>query len=291
MNATVSAIGSLVSGPVIDSHFHIFRRAETKQAGILAAPFLQRDVLWADYRRAAAGTGLEASVMVQVNDFTDPLPEAEWVSSVAASEGGPAAIVAFAQLESPSAGDQVSSLRGLPLVRGVRRNTQHEEDPLFCARPEYVAGARLLAEAGYSCDVCVKSHQLEGVVRLAEACPELSIVLNHLGKPDLGGDLSQWRRDLGRLARHQNVSCKVSVVVHTDADPPLTRSLAEPVVAAAVEAFGWERVLFGSNWPVAEAVVEYPRWVDLVHQILAREAASELEKLFSENARRVYRLP
>lgn len=276
---------------MVDSHFHIFRRARTKQAGILGAPFLQRDVLWADYVVAAAGTGLERSVMVQVNDFADPLPEAEWVSSVAAAEGGPAAMVAYARLEAPSAAHHVESLSRLPLVRGVRRNTQAEADPLFCARADYVEGARLLPAAGLVCDVCVKAHQLEGVIRLAEAVPELTIVLDHLGKPDLEADLSSWRRDLGRLAAQPNAVCKVSVVVHSDRDPRLTGARAEPLVQAAVEAFGWERVMFGSNWPVAEAVVGYSEWVLMVRDSLARESASDLDQLFSETARRVYRLP
>lgn len=276
---------------MVDSHFHIFRRAKTKQAGIMGAPFLQRDVLWADYVAASAGTGLERAVMVQVNDFVDPLPEAEWVSSVAASEGGPAAMVAYARLEAPSAAHHVASVSRLPLVRGVRRNTQAEADPLFCVRPGYVEGARLLPAAGLVCDVCIKAHQLEGVIRLAEAVPELTIVLDHLGKPDLEADLTPWRRDLERLAALPNVVCKVSVVVHSDRDPRLTAAVAETVVNAAVEAFGWERVMFGSNWPVAEAVVGYAEWVGMVRDSLARESASDLAQLFSGTASRVYRLP
>ena len=275
---------------VVDSHFHIFRRAQTQQAGILAAPYLQRDFDWADYRRASAGVHLEGSVMVQVNDFTDPLTEVGWVASVAAEQAGPAAMVAYAQLEADRAAAQIAAVAAVPIVRGVRRNTQHEKDDHFCARPEYIAGVRHLGALGLCCDVCVKAHQLDGVAVLAARCPETTIVLNHLGKPDLTSDLVRWRADIERLAQAQNVVCKISVVVHTDRDPRLTDELAEPLVRGAVDAFGWDRVLFGSNWPVALAVVGYSEWVEMLERILARADETDLQKLFVENARRVYRL-
>ncbi len=275
---------------LVDSHFHIFRRAQTAAAGILAAPYLQRDFFWADYLEATAEVDLEGSVMVQVSDFTDPLPEACWVSEVAATCSGPAAMVAYAQLESEFAAEQIAALGALPLVRGVRRNTQHEADPLFCARPDYIDGARLLGEVGLVCDVCVKARQLEGVAELAEACPQTTIVLNHFGKPDVTGDLSAWRESMGRLGRLPNVSCKVSVVVHSDSDPRLTDSLAEPLVRGTIEAFGWDRVLFGSNWPVATAVIGYREWVEMLDRLLAGEPSGNLRKLYAGNAQRIYRL-
>ena len=164
--------------------------------------------------------------------------------------------------------------------------------PSIGARPDFIAGARLVGDAGYVLDVCVKAHQLEGVIQLGEACPDTRIVLNHMGKPDLEAeDNSSWLRDMKRLGAEPNVSCKVSVVVHTNRDPKLTRALAEPIVAGTIEAFGWDRVLFGSNWPVALAVIDYGRWVEMLHAILARESEADLSRLFVRNARRIYRLP
>ena len=273
---------------LIDSHFHVFRRGHTQQAGILASPYLQRDFLWDDYLEASSGVDVQASVMVQVNDFTDPLPEAQWVSEVAAANSGPTAIVAYAQLEAPVAAEHIAALRALPLVRGVRRNTQHEADPEFCARPDFIARARLLGEVGLACDICAKAHQLESVIRLAEACPNTSIVLNHFGKPDVTADLSAWRDAMRRLGTHENVSCKVSPVIHTDHDPELTDAIAGQLLTTAIEAFGWDRVMFGSNWPVAPAVIGYLDWVDMLERLLAGERAANLQKLFVENARRVY---
>ena len=275
---------------LIDSHFHIFRRTHTQQAGILASPYLQRDFLWDDYLEASSGVDVQASVMVQVNDFTDPLPEARWVSEVAVANSGPTAIVAYAQLEAPVAAEHIAAVRALPLVRGVRRNTQHEIDPGFCGRSDFIAGARLLGECALACDICAKAHQLESVIGLADACPDTTIVLNHFGKPDVTADLSAWRGAMRRLGTYENVICKISPVIHTVHDPKLTNDIAARLLGTAIEAFGWDRVIFGSNWPVAPAVIGYLDWVDMLERLLAGERAENLQKLFVENARRVYRL-
>jgi L-fuconolactonase len=79
-------------------------------------------------------------------------------------------------------------------------------------------------------------------------------------------------------------------VVHTERDPPLTRALAEPIVSEVVEAFGWDRVMFGSNWPVATAVIGYRDWVEMLNQVFSRSPSRHLDSLFGETARRVYRI-
>jgi L-fuconolactonase len=274
---------------VIDSHFHLFRRKAAKQSGILAAGYLQRDITWRAYAQAWRGLDIEACVAVQVNDFVDGRVEADYLGGIARRHPALKAIVAWGQLEAAGASDQVRELRRLPLVRGVRRGTQHEADPTLAGSAAFIAGAQNLAGQNLVCEVCVKSFQLEGVVRLAEAAPEATIVVNHLGKPDLEAtDQAAWRAGMRRLGRLPNVFCKVSVVVHTERDPKLTRSLVEPFITEVVDAFGWDRVMFGSNWPVATAVVGYVAWVEMLNDILAGASAADLAKLYAATARRVY---
>jgi L-fuconolactonase len=276
---------------VIDSHFHLWRRKDAKQSGILAAGYLQRDIGWRAYAEACRGLDMEACVAVQVNDLVDGRVEADFLSGVARLHPELRAIVAWAQLEAPQVSGQVRELRRLPLVRGVRRGTQHEADPQLAGSDGFVAGAQSLAALDLVCEVCVKSFQLEGVVRLAEAAPQTTIVLDHLGKPDMeGSDQAAWRASVRRLGRLPNVLCKVSVVVHTERDLPLTRALAEPIVSEVVEAFGWDRVMFGSNWPVATAVIGYQDWVEMLNQVFSGSPARHLDSLFGETARRVYRI-
>lgn len=270
---------------MIDTHFHLWRRAEAKQAGILAAAYLQRDVRWADFAEAWDGLPVERALEVQVNDFVDGTIEAQFVQG----EADPrrlAAIIAWAELESPDVLAELRRLRAMPAVRGVRRTCQIEADPEFCARPDYVRGARLLGELGLVCEICVRLQQVVAVPRLARAAPETTIVLEHLGKPDLARPpAANWLRAVEELAALPNVVVKVSVVVHAADDPPLTAEAVAPFVGHLVDCFGHGRLMFGSNWPVSTAVTGYRAWVNVV-----RELAGQDERLWSGTARRVYGL-
>ena len=254
--------------------------------GILAAPYLGRDYLWPDFAAAWSGLPVERTVFVQVRSDVE---EVGFVESVAARERALGAMIAWAPLELPESSEHLQRLRGHPLVRGVRRNTQHEPDPLFCSRDGYVRGVRLLGEMGFLCEICVRHEQIEAAVLLARACPDTAIVLEHLGKPDMAGaPPPYWLRAIEGLALLPNVHCKVSVVVHSDADPAYRSDLLAPFVRHAVEAFGWGRVLFGSNWPVSTAVIGYSEWIDLLQATLPSE--SERDSFYAANARRLYRL-
>ena len=192
---------------MVDAHFHLWRRADVKQAGVLAAPYLQRNVLWRDFVAAWQGQPIEQVIAVQVNDFVDGAAEARYLAREADPERL-GALVAWAQLESPDVGAELQRLQGIPGVRGVRRTCQIEVDPAFCARPGYVHGVRLLGELGLVCDVCVRLEQVVAVSRLARACPETTVVLEHIGKPDLSqapaGLLAAGDRGPGQRAQHRS---------------------------------------------------------------------------------------
>jgi len=268
---------------VIDSHFHLWRHAGAGRAGILAAPYLQRDVLWSDFRDAWAGLPVEAAVNVQVDDFADGTVEACFV----AGEADPArlmGIVAWAPLEAPDVARELHRLRELRAVRAVRRTCQIEADPEFCCRPDYERGARLLGTLGLACDVCVRLEQVAAVPRLARACPETTIVLEHLGKPDLGRPpAAYWLHAVEELGRLPNVAAKLSVTVHAADDPPLRAESVAPFVLHLLDCLGPDRLMFGSNWPVAEAVIGYAAWVSML-----RDLVGEDPRIWSGTARRVY---
>jgi len=271
---------------VIDTHIHLWRRADAKQSGILARPYLQRDFLWEDYRGAWGGEQVEQAVQVQVNDFVDPLWEAAFAAGVAESQPGLGAYVSWAGLEQPYLDDELDDLEPLHLVRGVRRTCQYEKDPEFCASEAYVQGARRLGERGLLCEICVRRTQIVALPRLVRACPDTVFVLQHLGKPDLGAPPApEWLRAIEELGSLPNVHCKLSPVVHTDRDPRFTAELLAPFVNKVVECFGRERVLYGSNWPVAEAVVGFAEWAGIVRELVGADDA-----VFAGNARRLYRL-
>jgi L-fuconolactonase len=278
---------------MIDTHFHLWRRADAPQRGILATPYLQRDFTWADFQTAWDDLPVERCVEVQVVDFADPAPEARFVSEVAERDGRLGAYVGWAHLETARAAADLDALAAFPLARGVRRTLQIESDPGFALSEGYVRGARLLGERGLLCELCVRYEQIESVPALVRACPDTEFVLQHIGKPDLSRPPSAgWLRPIEELGLLPNVACKLSAVVHSDSDPRHRTEALGPFVRHLVDRFGWERLMFGSNWPVATAVVGYREWVEMLQAILAGCGgdSSALEAVFTENARRLYRL-
>jgi L-fuconolactonase len=280
-----------VTRGVVDAHVHLWRHADLAPGQVVADARLRHDFLWRDFRAASAGLGVDAAVAVAVREGGGPNgPDGGLAEPAFLTGAAPlAAITAWAPLDAPGVGAHLAALRADPLVRAVRRATQDEPDPGFCASPAFVRGVREAGRHGFLVEVCARHHQLAAVAELAAACPEARIVLDHLGKPDLADrDPAAWRRDVARLAALPNVACKVSVVVQRPGDAPLTAAAAAPFVEHVIERFGWDRVLFGSNWPVSTVVVGYRAWVELLHRLLAGSRAEHLDALFSGTARRLY---
>ncbi len=219
--------------------------------------------------------------------------EVDWVASLAprvALRG----IVARAPLEDPAATEEhLAAFAARPLVVGVRRLLQSEPDG-FSAAPGFRDGARAVASAGLAFDACVRWTQLADVVALADAVPELTIVLDHLGKPPVGtadaaapADGTPWATELRRLARRHNVVCKLSGLP-AESEGEWTAAQMRPFLDVALDAFGPHRLLFGGDWPVSGP---YGRWVDTVASWLDdRVGARDRDAVLAANAERVYRL-
>jgi L-fuconolactonase len=278
---------------MIDTHFHLWHRADAPQRGILATAYLQRDFTWEDFRTAWDGLPVERCVEVQVVDFADPATEARFVSEIAERDGRLSGYIGWARLESAQAAADIEALVAFPLARGVRRTLQIEADPRFALSEGYQRGARLLGERALLCELCVRHEQIESVPGLVRSCPDTEFVLQHIGKPDLSRPPSTgWLRSIEELGALPNVACKLSAVVHSDNDPRHRVEVLAPFVRHLVDCFGWERLLFGSNWPVATAVVGYREWVEMLEAILPECGGDHaaLEAVFTENARRLYKL-
>ena len=177
-------------------------------------------------------------------------------------------------------------------VKAVRRLIEFEPDVDFCLQPGFVEGVKLLAKYDLSFDICVKHFQLANAVELVRRCPDVRFVLDHIGKPPIrAGQFDPWRDDLRALAALPNVCCKISGVV-TEADHDnWSREQLRPYLDHAIDAFGIDRVMFGSDWPVSELTHRYEEWVDIVEWTMSGSSEGEMRKLFRDNAISFYRLP
>jgi len=234
--------------------------------------------------------------MVYVEVGVDPrqaLREARHVVALAQGEPRLQAIVAAAPVERGAAiREHLDALVALsPLIKGVRRMIQDETEPDFCLQPDFVAGVRLLAEYNLSFDLCIRHWQLPSVVELVRRCPDTAFILDHLGKPDIHHQLfDPWQADLRALAALPNVACKISGMVTEANHQAWQPADLEPFVNVVLEAFGEERVLFGSDWPVALLASSYQRWYETLEGLTRNLPVAARRRLWAENAQRFYRI-
>jgi L-fuconolactonase len=290
----------------IDSHLHVWDPSRFRYEWLDDLPPLNRgygfDELRAEQQGGTAAPNPAAPntdapdgyVFVQADCSAEQsYDEAAWVSELAATEPI-VGIVAAASLESGDAvAPALERLRELPLVVGVRRLLQQE--PLgFALGDGFLAGARALAAAGLSFDAGVTHRHLPDVVALVDAVPDLVVVLDHFGKPDVASAdpaaFAAWRNDLAQLASRPAVSCKFSGLPPQAGTPDWTAKQFTPYFDTALEFFGADRCLFGSDWPASSLQTGYTRWLDFVREWAAPLSEDERIAIFSGTATSVYRL-
>lgn len=274
---------------LIDAHIHFWDPSLHEHAWLRAVPELDRP-----YRPWDVEFGSrvpDGFVFVEADCAPqEALGEVQWVASLSSRAVPIVGIVAHAPLhEGARVEGHLTRLSQEALVVGVRRLLQDEPLALLEA-PALVEGTRLLATYGLTSDLCITWEQLPAVTKLVAACPETSFVLDHLAKPAVADRaLEPWRSDLRRLAAHPNVVCKLSGLA-TLAPPGWTRSDVMPYLREALEAFGPERCMFGSDWPVSLQNTTYQHWMGTVFEVVGELAPLELAGVLGENAMRVYRL-
>lgn len=272
---------------IIDSHIHFWDPNHLRYPWLDGEQALNRPFMPADLAADAEAIALVGVVFVQADCLPDQgLEEARWVASLAHA---PDAIVAFAPLEQ---GDRVRShldqLAAMSRVRGVRRLLQ-DEALGFATQPDFIQGVRLLAEYDLSFDVCIRHFQIPDVIALVDRCPDVRFVLDHLGKPGIKArEVDAWQRNIELLARYTNVNCKLSGMV-TEASAEWTAADLQPYIETVVSAFSYDRLMYGSDWPVVRSAATYHRWWDILNQLVSREEPDR-KRLFFDNAKAFYRI-
>jgi L-fuconolactonase len=198
-------------------------------------------------------------------------------------------VVGWVDLRSDGLAAELDEFADEPGLVGVRHVVQDEPDPRFLLGADFVRGLERLAPAGLVYDLLLYPHQLPAAVELAGLLPEQPFVLDHLAKPRIREALiDPWRRDIQALARHANVSCKLSGLVTEAAWRRWRGEDFRPYLETAVEAFGPERLMFGSDWPVCLVAADYADVVGLCRDFVATLSAAEQATIWGGTAARVY---
>jgi predicted TIM-barrel fold metal-dependent hydrolase len=292
--------------PIVDAHHHIWRQADLPW---LTGPMqprifgryeaIRRDYPIEEFRSDLSNSGVVKSVYVQTNWPKDRFEdEAIWVQRTADATGWPHAIVAYADFSVEDVRPQLDRLARHKLVRGVRMQLHWHQNPLyrFAEWPDLPLDPKIqrnmarLADYGWSFDLQVFASQMPDAASLAEACPGVTMVLQHAGMLE---DLSQagrseWRAGMVRLGACPNVVCKLSglgTFLHRN-DPA---HIAE-IVRETVSIFGAERCLFGSNFPIEKLWTSYADLVSAHRRALEGLSPGEQRAVLHDTAMRVYRI-
>jgi L-fuconolactonase len=288
---------------IVDAHHHVW------DLSVRAQPFLdqpelaplRRNFLLSDLEPLAAAEGVTSTVVVQTVTEPDETPE---MLKLAADSDLVAGVVGWVDLEAPGASDAIGALRELPggdLLVGIRHPVLIEPDSDWLTRPAVLRGLADVAAAGLVYDVVPMPRHLRAAVAAAAATPELTFVLDHLGNPEIGTEVDpSWADAFGAFAALPNTAGKFSGFLGEPAPgqagaaarAPAAGQIAHlrPYYEIALEGFGPERLMFGSDWPVSTMAVGYSGVHAAARSLTADLSSEEKTAIFRDTAQQTYRL-
>jgi L-fuconolactonase len=273
----------------IDAHHHYWQYDPKVHAWISEemAP-LRRSFLPSDLAPLLKQSEFSGAVLVQVMQEE---AENEWFLELAAQHSFIRGVVGWVDLQAADVAERLARFAAHPLFKGVRHQIQGEPDPGFMQRPAFRRGIRALEQAGLTYDFVIFPHQIPEAIALADAFPNQRFVLDHLGKPPIRTrEWELWAKQIMALGQRANVYAKVSGLV-TEADWHTWQPAdLKPYLQTALDAFGPDRLMFGSDWPVCLLAAHYEDVLRVAEDFFASLSAEEQNKVFGLNAIQFYQL-
>jgi L-fuconolactonase len=285
---------------IVDAHHHVWDLSVRDQPYLdqpELAP-LRRNFLLSDLEPEAAAEGVTSTVVVQTVTEPDETPD---LLALAAGSDLISGVVGWVDLQAPDTADAIAALRELPggdLLVGIRHPVLIEPDPDWLTRPAVLRGLADIAAAGLVYDVVTMPTHLQAAVAAAEATPQLTFVLDHLGNPEIGAEVdASWAGAFAAFASLPNTVGKLSGFLGEPAPgPPDTTPPADqtahlrPYYEIALAGFGPQRLMFGSDWPVSTMTVGYSAVHAAARSLTADLGPAEKTAIFRDTAQRTYRL-
>jgi len=271
----------------VDAHQHFWRYNPTDYGWITDEMFsLRRDFLPEDLMRVQAPLCFEGSIAVQARQT---LTETEWLLQLAERNPLIMGVVGWVDLCSPELPIQLGKYTRCPKLRGIRHIVQDEPDDQFMLRSDFQRGIGQLARFGLTYDILIHPRHLLTACELVRRFPDQPFVLDHMAKPFIKrGELEPWATDIKRLASFPNAHCKLSGMV-TEADWRNCRPEdLKPYLDVVFDAFGPQRLMIGSDWPVCTLVMPYEQVMAIVIGYSRHCSAAEQRMILGENAQAFY---
>lgn len=271
----------------LDSHVHLWKYDPEQYKWISPETrVLQHDYLPDDLAALQEPLGFEGAVAVQARQSIE---ETEFLLGLADAHENVKGVVGWVDLRSDDVEAQLERFADDPYFRGVRHVVQDEPDDRFIVRDDFVRGVRALTSFDLVYDILIYHRQLPATIEFVEMFPEQAFVVNHNAKPDYkSGEIEPWATHMRRLARHPNVTCKASGMVSDFREERWPEGTFEPYLDVVFEAFGADRVMIASDWPVCLLGADYADTLGVVIDYIGALSADEQAAVLGGNAMRVY---
>jgi len=278
--------------PILDTHQHLIYPEQWPYSWTDEVPALVGKAFrYEDYVRLTRNAGVVGTIFMETSpDEPHWRAEPHFVYQLASLPGSLIkGVIASCRPEEEGFGRCVDSIRHEKLV-GFRR-ILHVVDDDVSRHPFFAENVRWLGKQGFTFDMCFQARQLPIAMELAKKCPDTRLILDHCGVPDIAaGAIDPWRDYIRKLAKFENVICKISGVLAYCKPGEAKLVAVKPYIDHCVKSFGPDRVLWGSDWPVCETTSSLPEWIRITRALVSDLAPSEQAKLLHENAVRIYHI-
>jgi L-fuconolactonase len=273
----------------LDSHQHFWRYDPLELSWISdRMAVLKRDFLPSDLQPLLAALGFDGCIAVQARQS---LEETRWLLELADAYSFVKGVVGWVDLRSEDLEAQLKTFALYPKLVGVRHVVHDEPDDQFMLLPEFRRGIRQLQAFDLVYDLLLFPKHLPIAAQLVEEFPQQSFVLDHIAKPNIAESLlSPWQQDLERLAKFPNVACKLSGMITEARWKQWQPEDFSRYLDVVFSAFGTERLMIGSDWPVCLVSGEYGPMMQIVIDYLQRFPAQVRNAVLGQNCARIYKV-
>jgi predicted TIM-barrel fold metal-dependent hydrolase len=277
---------------IVDTHLHIVDQAALSYPWLANAGPLNRNASYEDYAREARRLGIAATLHMEVDVADGDIEkETDYVTSVAARENSLlVGAIAACRPEDEGFAAYLERIADKKIIKGLRRILHQSPDELSQSAL-FRENIKRLSGTGLTFDLCALPHQLPIVAELVDLAPDVQFVLDHCGVPDIkSGAFDPWRANMTEIVRRPNIVGKLSgIVAYTDTDT-WTVDTIRPYAEHTIASFGFDRMVWGSDWPVCTLAGTLSTWVGATQALLEGASADEKSALLSRNAIKLWNL-
>lgn len=273
---------------MIDAHVHFWQYNEVKDAWITnEMKMLQRDFLPQHLKPFLQQNNINGIIAVQADQSE---AENKFLIDLARRNDEIEGIIGWTDLQALDVEEKLCYYSQASIIKGFRHIVQAEESG-FLKREAFLRGIQQLKQFGFTYDVLVYPRQLKEATVFVNTFPEQRFMINHCAKPDIRNrKLSEWKNLIKEIAQNKNVYCKLSGLTTETVWNSWSEKDFYPYLDAVTEAFGTERLVFGSDWPVMLLSGTYDKWKMLVENYIRQFTERDKENIFRNNAIRFYNI-